>query len=192
MKFLMRATLSILAFSLVACAGPVGITRAGYESPTDEALNQACDCKIALKNNASFSEKDVEVVGAVKFYDTGFSVVCDEEYVLTLASLEACTLGADLVNIIEEKQPDRSSTCYRAKADFLFLKDRDKATALISDDRYDWRLVQERARSGRQATEQAVEVGSFLTFGVIGAAIGSTVEATPPQLCAKEELQEGK
>lgn len=192
MRFLMRATLSILAFSLVACTGPVGITREGYEPPTDEALNQACDCKIALKNNASFAENDVEVLGAVKFYDTGFSVVCDEEYVLSLASLEACTLGADLVNIIEDKQPDHWSTCYRAKADFLLLENRDEATALTSDNRYDWRLVQERARSGRQATEHAVVFGSFVTFAVIGAAIGSTVEATPPQVCAKEELQEGK
>lgn len=189
MKFLIRATLSILAFGLIACTGPVGITREGYEPPSDEALSQACDCKIVIKNNASFSENDVEVLGAVKFYDTGFSVVCDEEYVLELASLEACTLGADLVNIIEDKQPDYWSTCYRAEANFLSLNNRDKATGLTSDARYDWRLVEERARSGRQATEHAVVFGSFVTFGIIGAAVGSTVEATPPQLCRKEELQ---
>jgi hypothetical protein len=41
------------------------------------------------------------------------------------------------VNITEEKQPNIwTSTCYRARAQFIRLKDREKVKDLVSDARF--------------------------------------------------------
>jgi len=49
---------------------------------------------------------------------------------------EACALGADLINITDESRFDILSTCYRAKAEFLRFKDKEKVKCLASDPIY--------------------------------------------------------
>ena len=67
---------------------------------------------------------------------------------------EACALGADLVNVTDEKQPDFWSTCYRAKAEFLHFKDREEAKVLLSDAKYAPDLIIDRSeKSKRRARE---------------------------------------
>ena len=39
-------------------------------------------------------------------------------------------LGADVINITDERLPDILSTCYRAKAEFIRLKDRQEVEGL--------------------------------------------------------------
>ena len=42
-------------------------------------------------------------------------------------------LGADVVNIVEEKKPDFLNSCYRVKAEFLKFNDAEFISSLQSD-----------------------------------------------------------
>jgi hypothetical protein len=101
------------------------------------------------------------VLGSIQAYDTGFSTYCDEAYILEIFCEDACTLGADVINITEEHQPDMVSSCYRARAQFLRFKDREKAKGLLSDAKYAPELVIERSL---QSKVRAREVISTMVF----------------------------
>ena len=124
-----------------------------------------------MKNNAVFNREDIEVLGTIKAYDTGFSVNCDEEEVLSRLIEEACSVGADIVNITEEKQPNWWSSCYRAKAELIRLRDREKLSTLKSDSRYAPRNVAERSRESRERIQEAV--GAGIMGGILGGLMSS-------------------
>ncbi len=134
MKFsIIRSTVSyslvtVLLLLLFGCDAQ--ITREGYKAEDLGETSQP-DCCVAIKNNININREEVEVLGKIKASDTGFSTACDEEYVLDIFGEDACALGADIINIVEEEQPDYFwSTCYRAKAEFLRLKDRQYAGSI--------------------------------------------------------------
>lgn len=126
----------ILFFSLIMFIGCSStMTRYGY-SPQRLPINADTKCNIPIKRNFSYEKNEVEILGSIKAGDSGFSVKCGEAYVLNQFQREACALGADLVNIINESRFDLLSTCYRAKAEFLRFKDREKVRNLASDPIY--------------------------------------------------------
>jgi hypothetical protein len=154
-------------FLLAGCKS--GFSRSGYMKPAIQDAGNHPARPIALQANASFSADDVEVLGSISAYDTGFSVVCDEAYVLDRFCREGMQLGADVVNITQEKQPDVISTCYRAKAQFLRFKDRDKAKNLVSDAKYAPRLIIERSLRSDERTEATI------TAGVMGGSLAALI-----------------
>jgi len=120
---------------------------------------------------------DIEVLGTIQAYDTGFSTDCDEAMVLDTFCREGNLLNADLINISEEKQPNPwTSTCYRAKADFIRFKDREKARNLVSDAKYAPELIVERAAAASKRDKQIIAGAVF--GGVLGAVI--VTAATEP------------
>ncbi len=169
----MRIMLSLFMFMsclfLISCSA--GVTRSGYKFQDIQAFHDFSGCRVVIKNNADFTTDEVTIVGNIKVFDTQFSVECDEEYVLDLLTKEACALGADIVNIIEEKQPNIWSTCYRAKAQYLRVNNRQRALILKSDPQYEWSIVQQRGAKGRQRTNEAVS-GSIMGGAIGGAAAG--------------------
>jgi len=74
-------------------------------------------------------------------------------------------LDADVINILEEKYPNFWSTCYRAKAEFLVYKDRNRAESDYSDQKYTLEKILERsketARRNKMVTEAGVMGGLF-------------------------------
>lgn len=164
----MKASLSILlcslAFILAGCHS--GITRSGYQAPTLQAMDNTPRRPIAIQCNAVYNTNDVEVLGNIHAYDTGFSVYCDEAAVLDTFYKEANALGADVINITEEMQPSFWSTCYRARAQFLRLKDRERAKTLVSDPKYAPDLIIQRSLISKQRTREVI------TAGVLGGVLG--------------------
>jgi hypothetical protein len=153
-----------------------GITRVGYQLPAGAETQKLDKCPIAIQDNVKYDTNEVQVLGSIHSYDTGFSTDCDEAYTLDIFCREGCMLGADIINITEDKQPDFWSTCYRARAEFLRFKDRDKAQKLYSHARYAPQLIIDRSvKSGRRTRD--VIIGT-VAGGALGALI--TWEVTAP------------
>jgi hypothetical protein len=125
----------------------------------------------------SIDTNEVVVLGTIHDYDTGFSIQCDEAYVLDIFCREGSMLGADIININEEKQPSVwTSSCYRAKAEFLRFKDREKAKDLVSDAKYAPEAIIERSAKYSKRSQEVIAGAVF--GGLLGAIIVSA--ATDP------------
>jgi len=173
----LKTTLTILGGSaLILVSGcAAGITRTGYKLPENQSAKTLERCPIAIQRSANYDTNEIIVLGSIREYDTGFSTYCDEAYVLDLFCKEACMLGADLINIKEEKEPSLWSTCYRAKAEFLRFKDRAKVTGLLSDPKYTPNLIIERSVKSNKRTTELI-VASVLA-GPLGAIVVWSVTA---------------
>ena len=126
----------VLLLSLILFMGCSStMTRHGYNLQNLPA-NKDAQCNISIKKNFAYNKEEVEILGSIRAGDSLFSVQCGEAYVLKQFQQEACALGADLINIIDERRFDIFSTCYRAKAEFLRFKDREKVKNLVSDPLY--------------------------------------------------------
>jgi hypothetical protein len=167
-------TILTVALTLALFTGcSTGIKRTDYKIAGNREEKDLSQCAVAVKFNARYRPEDVEMLGSVKGYDTGFSVHCDEAYVLELFCKEACMLGADLVNITEEKQPDYWSSCYRAKAEFVRFKDRDRVKSLYSDVAYTPQFVIQRSLQSKQRNQEAIRAG--VMGGLVGGLISGAV-----------------
>jgi len=133
------SVLTMLVFSQLVLLGcSAGISRSVYVQRSDRIYSP---CDAVIINNLKIDQNEIEILGKAKVFDTGFSVKCDEEFVLSILRKEACALGADVINITEEKYPDSWSTCYRAKAEFIRLRKSQSLTSLKSDPQYDpWKV----------------------------------------------------
>ena len=80
------------------------------------------NCHVEFYMEMPADNTTFEIVGRIKLGDSGFSMTCSEADALAILRKEACTLGADIVNITEESRPDFWSSCYRADAVFYRLK----------------------------------------------------------------------
>lgn len=126
----------VLFFCLIMFMGCSStMVRHGYNLK-NLPVNKDTQCNIPIKRSFPYNKDEVEILGTIKAGDSGFSVKCGEAYVLKQFQQEACALGADLINIIDESRFDILSTCYRAKAEFLRFNDREKVKGLTSDPLY--------------------------------------------------------
>ena len=171
MKPLLNCLLISLIVFVVGCTS--GISRKNYDY--SKMLNQASDgpWRVAIKFCAKYDRAEVEILGTVKAWDTGFSTECDEEYVLGVFCNEAAIVKADLVNITEEKQPSEWSTCYRAKAQLIRFKDRTKVKNLYSDITYTQPFLGQRAEVNREKNKERMQ--RAVISGVVGGAVGGAI-----------------
>jgi hypothetical protein len=132
---------------------------------------------IAIQCDVHYNTNDVIVLGSIHAYDTGLSVDCDEAAILDIFCREGNMLGADVIDITEEHQPNPlTSTCYRARATFLRFNDREKARNLVSDAKYAPNLIIERSAKFSKRNQEVI-AGSVLG-GLLGALI--VTAATEP------------
>lgn len=136
--FRKTAALLVVALSTASCSPSV--SRSGYQA-TRAADSQSC--RVSVKRGATFEPEEVAVLGQVEFGDTGFSTDCDENNVVALLRKEACSAGADVADIVEEHRQDAASTCYRAKARLLRM--RNPANRPADDARFAEGAVQSRS-----------------------------------------------
>ncbi len=170
MKITLMMVLGGAAVLVAGCAA--GITRTGYRLPENQKSKDLQRCPITIQCNAKYDTNDVVVLGSIHAYDTSISTDCDEAYVLDIFCREACMLGADLINITEEKQPDLWSTCYRARAQFLRFNDREKAKGLLSDAKYEPNLIVDRSEKSNKRTKDAI-IGTVLGGPLVGLVVWS-------------------
>lgn len=158
MRQVLFISILLSLFILTACSPR--ISRHGYEFDPNRAQDR---CDIAMTQFREFSEDEVEVLAKVDIGDTGFTITCEESDVLNILKKEGCVIDAEVVNITEEKRADHWSTCYRASAEFLRLKDKYHKEAMKSDAAYDassvTRRVEEDKRRKMGNTIGAVFIG---------------------------------
>lgn len=171
MKRMFTAVALVLLSFSIGCA--TGLKRVGYQLPAGSDAKNLQRCPIAVRSGAHYDAAAVEVVGGLKAFDTGFSTTCDEAYILDLFCKEACAIGADVVNVTEEHQPDWWSTCYRANAEFLRYKDREQAKVLLSDAKYAPELIIDRAEKSKKRTRTII--AASVMGGVLGGLIATAV-----------------
>ena len=154
---------------LVSGCAP-GITRTGYQLPASQTTRDLPRRPIAIQCDVHYNTNDVIVLGSIHAYDTGLSVDCDEAAILDIFCREGNMLGADVIDITEEHQPNPlTSTCYRARATFLRFNDREKARNLVSDAKYAPNLIIERSAKFSKRNQEVI-AGSVLG-GLLGALI---------------------
>ena len=150
--------LVVISICMISCSS--AFSRSGYSLENKPVL-QLSDCEFPIKFQAKFIEDEITELGMIKASDTGFSLDCNEAYVLDKFAQEACMLGADLINIIEETYPNFWSTGYRAEAEFLRFKDKNIAEKIISDSKYAPELIIERSKETARRNKMAIEAGEM-------------------------------
>jgi hypothetical protein len=171
MKITLTMVLCGIALFLSGCAA--GISRTGYQLPPGQTSKDLPKHPIAIRNNWKYDTNDVMWLGTIHDYDTGFSTDCDEAYVLDIFCREGNMVGADIINITEEKEPNPwTSTCYRATAEFLRFKDREKAKDLVSDAKYAPEEIIERSAKYSKRNREVIAgsvVGGLLGYIIVTA-----------------------
>ena len=166
--------LGVVLILLSGCAA--GITRTGYQLPPGKVSKDLPLEAVPLQANVHFNTNEVDVLGSIHAYDNGFSTDCDEATIIETFCREGHLLGADLIDITDEKQPNPwTSTCYRARATFLRYKDRTKAKSLVSDLQYAPALIIERSNAATHRNN--VVMGAAFTGGIVGMAVATAATA---------------
>jgi len=107
----------ILLFSAILIVTLSGCNHSIYRSGYEVNKSQYKNCNITIKKHLEFVG-DMEFLGEIRLGDGVFTTACSEAAAMELLRNEGCALGADLVNITEEKYPNILSTCYRCTAQF--------------------------------------------------------------------------
>jgi outer membrane lipoprotein SlyB len=156
--------------AILASGCAAGISRTGYQLPPGQTSKDLPKRPIAIQDNVKYDTNDVVVLGSIHAYDNGFSTDCDEATILDIFCREGNMLGADVIDITQEKQPNPlTSTCYRAKAKFLRFKDREKAKNLVSDAKYAPEAIIE--RSAKFSNRNNEVIAGAVLGGLLGAII---------------------
>ncbi|MDP5028775.1 MAG: hypothetical protein NWQ14_11170 [Flavobacterium sp.] len=112
----MKKTLIItISFLLISCG-------ASIKSNFNEQLKPlTIEDKVAFLDLQNQVPEGAKKIGNVKFGDTGFSTDCDFNTNLISARKLARANGANIVKVIEKKEPSiLGSSCYRIKVNFYF------------------------------------------------------------------------
>ena len=144
--------LLILIFLFSSCS--YRIVRGGYSKPN----SVHSDCDVIIKKQMSIPTS-LKKVGEIKLGDSGFSTSCSEEQAIGLLRKEACSLKANIINIVDESRPDLLSSCYRCRAEF-YINTVDNTT-YQSDNQYNSENVKTRVSSDRTKN-------TFIAIGAIG------------------------
>jgi len=84
----------------------------------DQVTGATCDLDI-YSQGLTVSES-FKVIGEISVRDTGFSLNCGKEVVMSKIKTAACEANADAVQLFNVEHPSwRSSTCFQADGRFL-------------------------------------------------------------------------
>jgi hypothetical protein len=148
-------SLLILLFIISGCSHR--IVRSGYSKTNSEYSN----CDVIIKKQMDIPPS-LKKVGEIKLGDSGVSISCSEEHALALLRKEACSLKANIINIVQESRPDLLSSCYRCKAEFYI--NTDVNTSYQTDSQYNSSNVNSRV------TDDHIR-NTFIVVGAIGVTV---------------------
>ena len=169
MKTTIQASLLIALLCLTACGStPKYYTTTAATTPL-RASDELEPCRVVIQYHSKYDPAKVDVVKNKKPSGRG-----REDRVLQHFCDEACRIGADLVNIKEEKQ---TGSMYFAKVEYVRYKDRDDVRKLRSDISYEGQYINQRVQqieSRKAEKTRGAMIGGALG-GAVGAAIGVAV-----------------
>ncbi len=128
----------------IACS-PI-ISRNGYEKPE---LIKVPDCTLIIKENIRIDPAIGVVLGTLDLGDTRFSALYSEKAVMQFLRTEACTMGADIINIRGIKRPGGFGTSFRCTADFIRLNEAINKASISSLPKYDNVRIEKRDKIDR-------------------------------------------
>lgn len=105
-----------LILALQACAP----SKAVLVDRQREALPLNCPVKTLSSSDVPLDRYDQ--IAVATFGDTGFSLICDKATVHEAMRVEACRVGANALLLVHEEEPNWLSSCYRAAAKLVWLK----------------------------------------------------------------------
>ena len=111
--------ISLLFVGLSSCGG--NIQQVMYQS---KGTKSYCDLKVFAKDLEI--NENLEVIGEFSFTDTGFTINCSAETVMSKLNKAACDAGADAYQLTWTQPPNIRSTCFQAKARFLKYRNKSK------------------------------------------------------------------
>lgn len=133
------------------------IVRTGYQAGVQ--LSGYCDVPIR-KGNAPMPSEAVKL-GEVQLKDSGGSTKCNEGDAIRILKDEACSLGADVIIVLNEKRPDFVSSCYRCTAEFYRFSEDYAGENIASDEEYRANSVVNRVRHDK-GNNAAYAVSGFI------------------------------
>ncbi len=160
----------ILAIALIGLSGcATGFTRTGYTPPLEKldsktAKTKAPKCNVAIKYKMDTKEKSKKL-GEVEAYDPFWLALhCCEDLALSTFIQDACSINANVVNIVEET-PGSIWHCYTAKAELLSVSSKE----IKSDEKYAADKIKYRSE------KMDSEVHALMAGAVVGGVIGGVV-----------------
>ena len=120
------AYLLILSFYFTNCAYKIS---RHYFVPKNTTYIETCNPLVVKKKNLSGIEGNF--LGSISLDDSGVTLNCSEEKAIKLLKIEACEIGASLINITDEVHPNLFSTCYRCTADFHYVDNIDEYSKIL-------------------------------------------------------------
>jgi hypothetical protein len=148
-----------------SCSTNSKLTRKGYTLSENQKVKIG-DCKVFITSKKSKLFEAAKKLGTIEASDSGMGVNCQEDYVIRNFISDACALGANVLNITSETQPNFWSTCYRAEADFLSMEN---TSGLTTDPNYYPEQILKRSHRGHDKTRAAM--GGGIIGGVLSAVV---------------------
>lgn len=112
----MLTVLACYLVTLVGCVASVSSSSFKQYPPTTQSQN------IDVYSQYENVPRENEVIGAVEYDDTGFSITCSYSDMIKTFMDETRNMGGDAFKITVVKEPDSRSTCYRGSANVLKYK----------------------------------------------------------------------
>ena len=151
--------ISLIAILLTSCSATLSSKLVKNYQPLSE------DNKIFILEAAANVPFQSELIGDVKIGDSGFSVDCGYNKVMTEAMSMARKAGANIIKINELKEPDFfGSSCYRLKA--KIYRNMDAQVLAQLDDKNRSRLPQDADYAVVYFYRPSNEHGGFLGYKV--------------------------
>ena len=171
----MKTTIKLSLLLALVCVGGCAstpeyyTTTAATTSPAP-SVEQPEMCRVVIQYHSKYDPDKVDVVKNNKPSGRG-----REDRVLQHFCDEACRIGADLVNIKEEKQPGESGSYYYAKVEYVRFKERDDVKKLRSDISYDGQYINQRVQQIKSREND--QIRGAIIGGALGGAVGGVIGA---------------
>ncbi|MEW6713929.1 MAG: hypothetical protein AB1306_02400 [Nitrospirota bacterium] len=162
----------LVCFFFLFTSCTANIKREGYQLDNSVASEKECSNIIVVKN-LNYNPELVDIAGKISASDTGFSVKCSETFVVDNFKKDACEIGADIINITKDSQPDFWSTCYRAEAEYIRVKNREMLSEIKTDAKYSAQNISNRSKYTECMNKGIVAAGAL--GGLIGGLILSGI-----------------
>lgn len=157
--------LLVTALLLLSCGTTTEFVRESYKASQNPRFKQ---CKVYITHKKRFDSHNARKMGSIEAKEPVIGVDCQENYVFAHFIADACSLRANNINITEETRPKWASTCYRAKADFLKIKETKK---IKTGSRYHPDKIKNRSEEGHKRTKAVMAGIAGATGGALGAIV---------------------